>query len=113
VHENGTTGQSQPFPLAQADASPTGVVSVTVTVPLVAPAAFAAFDTVTVYPARFCPTEKSPVWVMVMLSAVGNEMIVVGSLPFADAEPAPETLTWFVSGEAAFAATFTVVVIAG
>jgi hypothetical protein len=40
-------------------------------------------------------------------------MIVVESLPFAVADPPPDTLTEFTCGEVAFAATLTVTAIAG
>ena len=48
--------------------SPDGTVSVTVTVPLVAPLP-AAFDTVTVYVAFACPCVKFPVCAFVIESA--------------------------------------------
>ena len=42
-----------------------------------------------------------------------NGAMLVTSLAVADAEPPPETVTWLVTCEAAFDATFAVTVIAG
>jgi hypothetical protein len=61
----------QPVPAIETSVNPLGTASVTVTVPLVGPAA-AALLTVTEYVAPFCPCVKLPVCVLVMLKANGR-----------------------------------------
>jgi hypothetical protein len=98
-------------PVIDTNVNPLGTVSVTVTVPLVAPAP-AALLTVTEYVAPLCPCVKLPVCALVMLST-GTRAIVVESVALAAADPPPDTLAWFTCGDAAFDATFTVTVMAG
>jgi hypothetical protein len=51
--------------------------------------------------------------VVVVATFVVTAAILVASLAVADAEPPPETVTWLVTCDGAFDATFTVTVIAG
>jgi len=60
----------QPVPAIDTSVNPAGIVSVTVTVPVVGPAV-APFDTVTVYVAPCCPCVKFPVCDFVIPSAGG------------------------------------------
>ena len=103
--------QFQLVPAIEVAVRPVGNPSVTVTVPLVGPAP-AWFDTVTVYVAFAWPCVKLPLCVLPMLST-GLRMIVVESVVLAPAEPPPDTLTEFTSGDVALEATFTVTVIVG
>ena len=102
----------QPVPAIDARVSPTGSVSVTVTVPAVGPAV-AALLTAIVYVAPFCPCAKLPTCDLATVSAAGLGLITVESDALAVADPPPDTLAEFTSGEAAVAATFTVTVIPG
>jgi hypothetical protein len=64
-------------PFIDTSVIPVGAVSVTVTVPLVGPAP-AAFLTVTVYVAPFCPWVKLPTCVLAMLRlGLGHSTVVV------------------------------------
>jgi len=101
----------QPVPDIDASVKLPGRVSVTVTVPLVGPAA-AALETTSVYAAPAWPGAKFPVCDLLMLKT-GAAPIIVESLALADAEFPPDTLAEFTCGEAALAATFTVAVIDG
>ena len=60
-------GHVHPVPAIDTSVIPDGTVSVTVTVPLAGPAP-AAFITVTLYVAPFCPWAKFPVWLFEMLN---------------------------------------------
>jgi hypothetical protein len=102
--------QLHPVPLIETSVSPPGTVSVTVTVPVVGPAPLLV--TVTVYAAPVCPCVKLPLCVEVTLST-GAAVTTVESVPIDIAEPPPDTLTEFISGDPALAATFTVTAIAG
>ena len=103
----------QPVPASDTSVNPAGTVSVTVTVPLVGPA-FAPFDTVTVYVAPCCPCVKFPMCDFAMArSGVPMGLIVAESLALLGAEPPPERVTVFVSGDGAFTPTFTRTVIGG
>jgi hypothetical protein len=62
--------QVHPVPAIDTRLKPDGMVSVTVTGPLVGPGV-APFDTVTVYVAPACPWVKFPVCVLMMLSTGG------------------------------------------
>src|ERR1035438_3732188 len=64
-------GHVHPVPLIDTSVRSEGTDSVTVTVPLVGPAP-AAFDTVTLYIAPFCPWVKLPLCVFVMLRSEEN-----------------------------------------
>jgi hypothetical protein len=88
-----------------------GTASVTVTVPLVAPAPVALL-TATENVALACPWMKLPAWLLAMLSTGGATM-VVASPATAVPEPPPETPAWFVTLPGALAATFTATAIAG
>ena len=101
---------AHPVPAIDTKLKPDGIVSVTVTVPLVP--AEAPFDTVIVYVAPACPCVKFPACVLLMLTT-GRAMMVVESVALAVADPPPDTPTLFTCGEVALAATFTVTVIAG
>jgi hypothetical protein len=96
---------AQPVPVIETSVKPDGIVSVTVTVPVVDPAP-AWFETVTVY-VPLCPCVKLPVCVELMPST-GSRMVAVESVPVALPDPPPDTVTEFTCGDAAFAATFTV-----
>ncbi len=90
---------------------PTGGVSVIVTSPLVG--APAALPTVTVYWTPICPRVKLPEWLLLIVG-VGLVMIIVAeSVALRDAEPPPETETWFTKGDVAFAAMLPVMVMVG
>jgi hypothetical protein len=69
-------GHVHPAPSIDTSVSPVGTVSVTVTVPLVGPAP-AAFDTVTLYVAPFCPWVKFPAWLFAMFKAGGLPGVLV------------------------------------
>jgi hypothetical protein len=68
--------------------------------------------TVTVYPITVPAITDATSAVLPMLRA-GTAMMVVGSLYPAEADPPPDTATWLVTCDAAFAASFTVTVIGG
>ena len=89
--------------------SPEGSVSVTETVPPVGPAE-AEFDTVTVYAAPFCPSEKVPVWVL-EISNTGRGSAL--SVAVAEGDPPPDTVTEFKVGGIALAEIFAVTVMGG
>src|SRR5689334_1792583 len=97
---------------------PAGSVSVTVTVvPSVGPA-IAALLTVIVYVAPTWPWVKLPAWLFVIdrSAGVAAGLTIVESIAVlfaAVTSPPPLTLALFTCGEVAFAATFTVSVIAG
>src|SRR5947207_12107674 len=92
---------------------PVGTVSITVTVPLVAPAP-AAFDTTTVYVALAWPRLKLPMCDFAILNC-GNAAAVttVRLVAVALSDPPPETTAVFTRGDKAFAATLTVTVMGG
>src|SRR5262245_9533428 len=91
---------------------PAGIVSVTVTAPLVGPVPM--FDTVSVY-VPVCPRVKLPACDFVILRS-GSCVIAVTSLAAllaALTSPPPETLAVFVTLAGAVAATWTVMGIGG
>jgi hypothetical protein len=92
---------------------PVGTVSITVTVPLVAPAP-AAFDTITEYVALACPRFGLPTCDFAILNC-GNAaaVITVRLLAVALSDPPPETTAVFTRGDNAFPATLTVTVTGG
>jgi hypothetical protein len=103
----------QPVPAIDTSVNPAGIVSVTVTVPVVSPAV-APFDTVTVYVAPCCPCVKLPVCDFAMVRSGGPMgLITAESLALFGAEPPPERVTVFVSGDGVFTPTFTRTVIGG
>ena len=104
--------QVHPVPAMDTRVNPIGAVSVTVTSPVVGPAA-APLETVTVYVAFCWPWAKFPTCDLVMASAAAVVVMTVESVVFAVADPPPETATAFTCGEVAAAATFTVTVIVG
>jgi hypothetical protein len=95
-------------PVPETNVVPAGSVSVTVIVPVVAAAPVLP---TAIVKTPFCPSVKFPTCDFVMLSA-GSEIVVL-SVVLAAGEFPPVTLTAFTCGLAAFAATFTVTVIAG
>ena len=105
--------QLHPEPVIETTVSPVGGFSVTATAPLVDPAE-APLETLTVYVALVCPWAKFPVWDLPMLKTGGTATpMTVTSLAVDEPEPPPETVTWLVTCDGAFEATFTVTVIAG
>lgn len=107
-----TTVHVQPVPAAAVPVKPDGIVSVTLTVPVVA--AVPLLVTVIVKVAPICPGVKLPVWdfVIVRLGVpVGVTVAVSVAVPVV--EPPPETVTVLAIVAGAFVATLTVNVIAG
>ena len=107
------TTHVQPVPAMDTSVNPVGIVSVTVTVPLVGPPVW-PFDTVTVYVAPCCPCVKFPVCDFAMARSGGPMgLIIAESLALFGAEPPPERVTVFVAGDGVFTPTFTRTVIGG
>ena len=105
--------QDHPVPAIAVAVSPEGNVSVTVTVPDVAP--LPLLFTVIVYVAPACPCVKFPVCDFVMLRSASC-VTVVASLAVSFevlVSPPPDTAAVFVIEAAAELLTFTVRVIAG
>jgi hypothetical protein len=104
---------AQFVPAMDTRVNPVGIVSVTVTVPLVRPPVW-PFETFTMYCAFCWPWVKLPVCDFAMARSGGPMgLIVAESLALFGAEPPPERVTVFVSGDGVFTPTFTRTVIGG
>src|SRR6185295_14300996 len=106
--------QLQPMPVAAVGVRPAGTVSLTVTVPDVAPAP--ELVTVIAYVAPVWPCVKLPECVLLIVRSATTALIVVMSLLLSLAvlvSPPPDTVAVLVTLLGALPATFTVSVIAG
>src|SRR5215472_1000320 len=108
-----TAPQLHPAATAEMKVNCAGNVSVTVIAPPLGPAVDPLATLLTdMLKVPLPPSASVPLW----LSAIRRSgmLMVAESLPeIAEAIPPPDTLTWFVCGDDAFAATFTATVIPG
>jgi hypothetical protein len=114
VQVNVATVQAQLVPAIAVTVSPPpdGGISLTVTVPLVAPA-LAPFDTFAVYVAPCWPCVKFPVCDFVITSACAATVTVGVGVTFTADAPPPERLSGMLTGVPLPAVTFPVTVIGG